>query len=171
MESEEDLLELHARYKDIEFRFRGKPDDVVKSFLRFIHEVLPAFDLASRLVLSVDLEDLIRNMEGIIAFTPEGPVVTVSKERLGGERDAILVHLVKVYIGYRTGKLGKETLATNEIASLTGGKSSTVGARLSELVSSGWVERVGRGEYRITTLGIKNFVDEVLPKIEVGEGA
>jgi len=171
VESEEDLLELFARYKDMELRFKGKPDDVIRSLLRFIQQILPAYDLASKLVLTVDLEGLLKSVEGIIAFTPEGPVVTVPKEKLGGEKDAILLHLVKAYIGYKTGRLGKDSLATSEITALTGGKSSTIGARLSELVSSGWVERVGRGEYRITTLGIQNFIDEVLPKIGIGEKA
>jgi len=169
MESEEGLLELFARYKDLELRFKGKPDDVIRSLLKFIQQILPAYDLASKLVLTVDLEALLKNIEGIIAFTPEGPVVTIPKERLGGERDAILLHLVKAYVGYRAGRLEKDSLATSEIVSLTGGKPSTVGARLSELVGSGQAERVGRGEYRITTLGVRNFIDEVLPKIKSGE--
>jgi len=169
VESGEDLLELFAKYRDMELRFKGKPDDVVRSLLKFIQQVLPTYDLASNLILTVDLEDLLRSLEGIIAFTPEGPVVTISRDKIGGERDAILLHLVKAYIGYKTGRLEKDSLATNEIVSLTGGKSSTVGARLSELTSLGWIKRIGRGEYRITTLGIRNFIDEVLPKIESGE--
>ena len=169
MESEEDLLEIFAKYRDLEIRFKGKPDEVIRSLLRLIQQILPTYDLASKLVLTVDLEDLLENVKGIIAFTPEGPVVTIPKEKISGERDAILLHLIKTYIGYKTGKLEKDTLATSEITSLTGGKSSSVGARLSELVSSGWIERVGRGEYRITTLGVKNFIDEVLPKIKSEE--
>jgi len=169
VESKEGLLELFAKYRDMELRFKGKPDDVIKSLLKFVQQILPTYDLASNLILTVDLEDLLKNVEGIIAFTPEGLVITVPKERLSGEKDAILLHLVKAYIGYKTGRLSKDSLATSEITSLTGGKSSTIGARLSELVSSGWVERVGRGEYRITTLGVRNFIDEVLPKIKSGE--
>jgi len=171
MESEEELLEVVAKYRDLEIKFKGKPDEVIRSLLRFIQQTLPTYDLASKLTLTVDLEDLLDSVKGIIAFTPEGPVVTIPKEKIGGERDAILLHLIKTYIGYKTGRLEKDTLATSEIASLTGGKSSSVGARLSELVSSGWTERVGRGEYRITTLGVKNFIDEVLPKIKSEERA
>ena len=169
MESEEDPLEIFAKYRDLEIRFKGKPDEVIRSLLRLIQQILPTYDLASKLVLTVDLEDLLENVKGIIAFTPEGPVVTIPKEKISGERDAILLHLIKTYIGYKTGKLEKDTLATSEITSLTGGKSSSVGARLSELVSSGLIERVGRGEYRITTLGVKNFIDDVLPKIKSEE--
>jgi len=169
MEKEEELLELSAKYKDMELRFKGKPDDVIRSLLKFIQQILPAYDLASKLILTVDLEDLLKRLEGIIAFTPEGLVVTVPREKIGGGKDAILLHLVKAYVGCKTGRLEKDSLATVEIAALTGGKTSTITARLSELVNSGWVERVGRGEYRITTLGIRNFIDEVLPKIESGE--
>jgi predicted transcriptional regulator of viral defense system len=58
-----------------------------------------------------------------------------------------------------------------EMLALTGGKSGTVVARLSELTSLGWVERVGRGEYRITTLGAKAFLDEIAPKLKPREDA
>jgi len=169
LSGEEETLEVYVKYKDMELKFKGSPNEVIRSFLKFIQHVLPAYDLASRLVLKVELEDLLKGVEGIIAYTSEGLVVTVPKDKIGGERDAILLQLVKAYIGYMTGRTEKDTLATSEIVSLTGGKSRSVGARLSELTSSGWVERVGRGEYRITTLGLKGFMDEVLPKIGGGE--
>ena len=102
-------------------------------------------------------------------FPPEGLVLTVPREKLGGERDIILLHLVKTYIGYEIGRNESNYLTTSDIKSLTGGKSSTVAARLSELTSLGWVERIGRGEYRITTLGAKSFLDEVLPRIKPEE--
>ena len=120
------------------------------------------------LIFTFDKAEIVRSEEDNKRLLRE---LSMFKERLGGERDAILLHLVKAYIAYKTGRMEKDSLATAEITSLTGGKSSTVGARLSELVSLGWVERVGRGEYRMTTLGIRNFIDEILPKIESGEKA
>ena len=163
-------LELLVRYKDMEVRFKGEPDDVIRSFLSFVSKVLPAYELASGLTLTVDLERLLKSVEGLIAFTPEGPVITVPREKLGGERDAILLHLVKAYIGYETGRTEKGYLTASEMASSTGGKSRTVAARLSELTSLGWVERIGRGEYRITTLGVKSFLEEILPRVKPEAG-
>ncbi|MDH5795299.1 MAG: hypothetical protein OEZ24_04245 [Candidatus Bathyarchaeota archaeon] len=170
MSEEETGLELLVRYKGMEVRFRGEPDEVIRSFLSFVSKVLPAYDLVSGLTLTVDLGELLKSIEGLIAFTPEGPVVTVPREKIGGERDTILLHLIKNYVGYETGRTEKPYLTTSEIASLTGGKSSTVAARLSELTSLGWVERIGRGEYRVTTLGAKSFLDEILPRIKPEEG-
>lgn len=160
-------LELSVKYKDMEVKFSGTPEDVIRSFFRFMSKILPAYDLASNLVLTVDLENLLRSVAGIIALTPEGPVITVPREKIGGEKNVILLHLLKAYIGYQTGRLEKDSLSTAEILSLTGGKAGTVAARLSELTSLGWVERIGRGEYRITTLGIVSFMEETLPKIKL----
>jgi len=163
-------LELSVRYRDMEVKFSGTPDDVIRSFLGFMSKILPAYDLISDLILTVDLESLLRSIKGLIAFTPEGPVITVPREKLGGERNAIILNLVKAYVGYRTGRVERESLSTAEIISLTGGKPGTIAARLSELTSLGWVERIGRGEYRITTLGVKAFMDDILPKIKVSAG-
>jgi hypothetical protein len=165
--SEETNLELLVRYKDMEVKFTGEPEDVIRSFLKFMSKVLPPYELVSGLTLTVDLERLMKNIRGVIAFTPEEPIITLPKEKLGAERDIIILHLVKVYVGYETGRLEKDSLTTSEIISLTGAKSGTVAARLSELTSRGWVERIGRGEYRITTLGVKAFLDEILPKIKM----
>jgi len=163
--SEASRIEVHVRYKDMDVELSGSPDEVIRSFLQFMGKVYPGYELISGLTLTVDIENVLRSVKGLIAFTPEGPVVTVPKEKLGGERDIIVLHLIKAYAGCVTGRLPKDSLMTNELLSLTGGKAGTVGARLSELTNLGWVERVGRGEYRITTLGAKAFLEEILPKI------
>ncbi|MEM1586194.1 MAG: hypothetical protein QXX99_03050 [Candidatus Bathyarchaeia archaeon] len=167
MRSGGENLELSVKYRDIETRFVGKPDEVIRLFLDFISRVLPAFDLASQLTLSVDLDSLLRSVKGLIAFAPEGPVITISREKMGGDKNAIMLNLIKAYIGYRIGRLEKDSVSVAELASTTGCKGGTVAARLSELMDMGLVERVGRGEYRVTTLGVKIFLDEMLPKIKM----
>lgn len=161
-----DKLELSVKYKDLEVRFAGSPRDVMRSLFSFLSEVFPAIDLASSLTLTIDLEELLKGVSGLIAFTPEGPVVTIPKENAGGERNIILLHLVKSHVAYQTGRLEGDSLSTAELQSLTGGKSGTVAARLSELTNLGWVERIGRGEYRMTTLGLKSFLEQILPRIK-----
>lgn len=171
MSKDESSLEVVIKYKDVETKFIGKPDNVINALLKYVSQVLPGYELISGLTLTVDMEDLLKNIKGFIAFTPEGIVVTIPRDKLGGERDIILVHLVKSYVGYKTGRMEKDSLTMGEILTLSGGKSGTVGARLSELTSLGWVERVGRGEYRITTLGVKAFMDEIVPKLKSKEDA
>jgi len=169
MHEDEPQLELSVKYKDVEVKFSGTADDVIRALLSFLSKILPTFELASNLTLTVDSEKLLKSITGLVAFTPEGPVITLPKEKLGGERNIILLHLIKSHVGYQTGRLEKDSLSTNDILSLTSGKSGTVAARLSELTNLGWVERMGRGEYRVTTLGLKSFMEEVLPKIKPRE--
>ena len=164
--SHEEDFELTARYRGLEAKFNGKPDDVIRSFFGFMSKILPAYDLVSSLTLTIDLEKLLNKLKGLIAFTPEGPVIKIGKEKLGGERNLIILNLVKAYVGFMSGKMKKDSLPTVEIS---GGKTGTVAARLSELTDLGWVTRIGRGEYRITTLGVYSFLDEILPKISLEE--
>ncbi|MEM1515528.1 MAG: hypothetical protein QXT26_03235 [Thermoproteota archaeon] len=170
MENEGENLEVTLKYKDVETKIVGRPDEVIRALFNFMSKILPAYDLATQLTLSIDVEDLLRSIKGLIAFTPEGPVIAISRERMGGDRNIIMLNLIKAYVGYRVGRLEKDSLSVADLTVTTGCKSGTVAARLSELMDMGFVERVGRGEYRITTLGVKFFLDEILPKIKHEEG-
>jgi len=46
----------------------------------------------------------------------------------------------------------------------------TVAGRLSELCGESLAERKGKGEYRVTTLGMHLFREQVLPKLKAGVG-
>jgi len=163
--SEDEVVEVVVTYRGLEVKFSGDINEVVRFFLEFLNKMLPTYELVSRLTLTIDLEKLVTEVEGIIAITPEGLIVIISQELLG-EREVILLHLVKTYIGYQLGKLDLDIMSISDIISITSGKPSSSAARLSELVQMNWVERAGRGEYRITTYGIKSFSEEILPKIK-----
>jgi len=163
--SEDEVVEVVLTYRGLEVKFSGDINEVVRFFLEFLNKMLPTYELVSRLTLTIDLEKLVTGVEGIIAITPEGLIVIISQELLG-EREVILLHLVKTYIGYQLGKLDLDIMSISDIISITSGKPSSSAARLSELVQMNWVERAGRGEYRITTYGIKSFSEEILPKIK-----
>lgn len=163
--SEVEKVEMLLRYKGMEIKLSGNPNDVTKAFLEFMSKMLPAYDIANRLVMSIDLDKLVQDLMGIVALTPEGIIVTIQRDSLG-ERETILLYLLKTSLGYQLGKLEEDALSLADILTETGGKPSTTAARLSELVSQAWVERVGRGQYRITTFGVKSFQELVLPKLK-----
>ena len=163
--SGDEVVEVVVSYRGLEVKFSGDINEVVRFFLEFLNKMLPTYELASRLTLTTDLEKLVKGIEDIIAITPEGLIVIIPQELLG-EREVILLHLVKTYIGYQLGKLDLDIMSISDIITITRGKPSSSAARLSELVQMNWVERAGRGEYRITTYGIKSFSEEVLPKIK-----
>ncbi len=162
---EERKLEVRVKYGDLEAFFSGSPDEVLRGIMGFMSRIAPTIGPISRLTLSIDVSSLAEAVEGLIAITPEGlAVMPIVIPRLT-DREAILLHLVKAYLGYQLGRLECDSMTVSELAEVTGSKKSAIAARLSELVGGGWVSRVGRGDYRITTVGIKMFLDTALPRI------
>ncbi len=160
----EKKLEVTVKVNKLEAKFSGSVDEVISGFLNFLTKIYPNYNLISKLTLTVSFEDLLKELEKVLLITPEGLVITVPREQTG-EREHILLHLLKAKVGFRLGRLGKDSLSIAEIITTTGGKPGSVAARLSEMVDIGWVERVGRGEYKITTYGIEGFRKKDLPRI------
>lgn len=158
-------LRVHVEYGELKMDFEGTPQQVTTSFLAFLAQIYPAYEVVSKLTLTVDLEDLLRKLEGVLAFTPEGGVILVPREKLK-LREHIGLHLIKAYVGRSLGKLEKDSLSVDELLNAIGGRIGAMAGRLSEMVDEGLVIRVGRGEYKITTFGIKNFSEEILPNLK-----
>ena len=165
MSGEEGKVEVLVKYQGMEVKFSGTSSEVIRSFLEFMSKILPNYALVSRLTITVDLEKLLKDLEGVISITPEGIIITANREQLG-ERETILLYLIKANVGNQLGKLDRDSMSIADLLAPTRGKPSSTAARLSELVDLGWVDRIGRGEYRITTFGIKSFMEQILPKIK-----
>lgn len=168
-----DKVELHLRYKDHNLDIAGEPDDVVKEILLFFSKIFPQLQLLSKLTLSIDTQQLLQACVDILAITPEGIVVKANTSNLK-DQERILLHLTKAKLASMTGSRSKETMMTEEIASSINGKGGTVAGRLSELVSQGLTERVGKGEYRVTTLGLEHFINTIVPLLRaptIGESS
>jgi hypothetical protein len=162
-------LEVTIRYGTLEKRVTGPPEGVAKEVLTFLTSVIPQLELASKLSLSVDLAELAKACEGVVAVTPEGLVVTVPVDVLA-DRELILLHLAKARIGEMAGKTKTDTVQTSDLISATKRTSGTVAGRLSELCSESLAERKRKGEYRATTLGLHVFQQTVIPKLKQARG-
>lgn len=149
----------------MEKRITGGPGDVAKAVLSFLNSIIPQMELANRLVLSLDLGKIAEACEGAVAITPEGVVVTVSTDVLA-DRELLLLHLAMQKIAEMTGKSESDTVQASNLIAATKRSSGTVAGRLSELCTESLVERKGKGEYRITTLGMHLFQQQVLPKLK-----
>ena len=158
-------LEVTIRYGSMEKKITGSAPDVAKAVLSFLTSVIPQFELASRLVLSVDLSELAKSCEGIVAVTPEGVVITVPTEILA-DRELLLLHLVIARIAQMTGQSKSDTVQTSDLIMATKRSGGTIAGRLSELCTERLAERKGKGEYHVTTLGLHIFQDQVLPKLK-----
>jgi hypothetical protein len=101
----------------------------------------------------------------VLAVTPEGVVVTVPVDILA-DRELVLLHLAKARIAQMLGKSEKDFVQSAELIAATKKTAGTVAGRLSELCSESLAERKGKGEYRATTLGLRAFREQVIPKLK-----
>jgi len=159
-----ETITVHIKYGDLEQTFTGNVNDVWVSVNRFFSEMLPAFEVARKAVLTVDLEKLVEDSKNIIAVTPEGPSLLVSKQKLT-DSENLALHLLAVYIGNKLGLLGKDILTKEELQAGLGKSAKITSTRLGELHREGLVAKTEEDHYKITTIGVKRLQEEVLPKI------
>jgi len=158
-------LKVTIRHGSLESTCEGSADEVLKFVFSFIKDIYPNYKLVSELTLTVDLERLLRGLKGIISFLPKGrPVILKPTNRLR-DSELILTYLVAAYAGNQIGMAEEDNLSMADLLDKTGKPAGTVAGRLSELVNELYVERVGRGKYRVTAYGIKEFMENVLPKL------
>jgi hypothetical protein len=163
--SEQGQVEVVIRYRDVEKTIRGSPEEVFRGVFQFLSETIPALDVVSRITLTVNFADFLREAAGVFAVTPEGVVILTPLEALT-DRELVMLNLVRAKVAFETGRSEKETLLASDLISFTGKGSGTVAGRLSELSGEGLVERTGKGEYRVTTFGLHRFRQDVLPKLK-----
>jgi hypothetical protein len=155
---------VHVRFGDVEQTFSGSVEDVWLSLNRFFGEFLPSFEVAKRLVLSVDLQGLVKDCEGLIAFSKEGANLLVSKDRLT-DNECLLLWLLAGYVGYSLRLVGSDCVSKEELQAKLGKSGKIVSTRLGELVKSDMVVKSADDKYRITTFGVVQMQKDILPKI------
>lgn len=160
-----DTVTVQVKYKDVRQTFAGNANDVWVSVNRFFSEMIPALDLARKIMLTIDLPGLVENFKEIIAIAPEGPQLLIHTQKLT-DSETLLLNLLAAYIGFKLGNLDREWLSKEELQTKLGKSMKITSTRLSELVRKGLVLKTKDENYRITTLGIKQLQQEMLPKIQ-----
>jgi len=156
-------ITVFIKYRDVEQTFTGNVNDVWVSVNRFFSEMIPAFDIARKVTLTVDIAKLVEDFKDVIAIAPEGPELLIPKEKLT-DNETLQLYLLATYVGYRLGKLTREIMTKEELAAKLRKNMKIIGTRLGELVKEGMVTKTEEGNYKITTIGIKRLQDETLPK-------
>lgn len=162
-------LKVSLKYGSLESTCEGSADEVLRFVFNFIKDVYPNYEIVSGLTLTVDLERLLRGLKGVISFLPKGrPVILKDTDELT-DSELILAYLVATYAGNQIGMAEDDNLSMADLLDKTRKPAGTVAGRLSELVGELYVERVGRGKYRVTAYGVKEFMEEILPRLEEAE--
>lgn len=165
MTAKQEKVEVHIRYRDVEKTFSASVEEAWLLLEKFFSEYVPSFEIASRLWLSVDLQALAKDCEGLIAFSKEGASLFVSKGRLT-DNEVLLLWLLAGYVGQRLGLVENDALSKEELQAKLGKSGKITSTRLGELVKSDVVAKVGDDKFRLTTFGVAQMRKEILQKIK-----
>jgi hypothetical protein len=165
----EDKVTVQVKYKDVEETFSGRVNDVWVSVNRFFSEFIPAFEVSKKLVLTVDLEELVKACEGIVAFGEEDPHLLVSRSMLTDNETLVLL-LLAGYVGCKLGLVESDVVSKDELQVRLGKNSKIVSTRLGELVKREIVVKTKDGKYKISTFGVVQMEKDFLPRIKAKIG-
>jgi hypothetical protein len=158
------VVELTVKHSGIENRIVGNPESVLRETIAYFSKVYPNLELVSKLVLSIDTQEFLQTIAGVLAASPEG--LAVLKDLAGlKDRELLMIHLTGARLLYLLGKKEADTLSLDEITKTTGRSTGTVAGRLSELCNEQLVERVGKGSYRLTTMGTRVVMKDLMPRV------
>jgi hypothetical protein len=167
---EEDEITVQVKYKEVEETFSGRVNDVWTSINKFFSEFIPAFEISRKLVLTVDLRELVRDCENIIAFADEGPHLLVSRDKLT-DNETLALQLLASYVGFKLGTVESDAVSREELQAKLGKTAKITSTRIGELVKSEMVTKTADGQYKITTFGVVQMQKDFLPRIKAKIGS
>ena len=170
MTEKPEKVAVHIKYKDVEKTFSATPEETWLLLNKFFNEFLPSFEIANKLQLSVDLQKLAKDCEGIIAFSSEGPNLLVPKSKLT-DNETLSLWLLAGYLGHKLGMIESDALSKEELQTKLGKSGKITSTRLGELVKSDVVTKTADEKFRITTFGVAQMQKDTLPKIKAKTSA
>ncbi len=160
-----DGITVQVKYKNVEKTFQGSAEETWLLLSRFFSEFIPTFEVASKLWLSVDLQSLAKDCEGLIAFSPEGPNVLAPKNKLT-DNETLALWLLASYLGCKLNFAGGDALSKDELQIRLGKSGKITSTRLGELVKNDVVAKTADDKFRMTTFGVAQMQKDVIPRIK-----
>ncbi len=157
-------IEIVVKHSSIESKIIGSPEGVLQELLSYFSRVYPSIELVSKLVLSIDSTVFLQSCTGALATSPEGLVILKNVAELK-DKELMMLHLAGSRLMQLMGKKENDSISLNEITKATGRSTGTVAGRLSELCNEQLVERVDKGHYRLTTMGTRVVMRNLMPKV------
>ena len=148
----------------IEKKILGPPDAVLKELVSYMSTVYPSLELVSKIILTVDAREFMDSCSGVLAASPEGLVVLKDVSHLR-DRELLMLHLAGARLMDILGKKENDALSLEDLTRVMGRPTGTVAGRLSELWKEQLIERVGKGSYRLTTMGARIVVKNLMPRM------
>jgi hypothetical protein len=160
-----DKLQVSLKYKQLEQQITAEPKEAWLLVNQFFMDFIPAFEIAQKLWLNVDLQQFSKDLFGIVAFSVEGVNLLVPRNKLT-DNEALMIWLSAVFVGNKLGMVNGDSLSKEELQVKLGKSSKITSTRLGELGKSGILLKTADEKFRITTFGMVQTQKEVLPRIK-----
>lgn len=164
MSEKPEKIQINIKYKQVEQQFSAEPQEAWLLLNQFFKDFIPSFEIAQKLWLNVDLQQLAQDLDGIVAFSGDGASLMVPKNKLT-DNEALSVWLTAQFLGSKLGMLNSDALSKDELEPKLGKSGKIVSTRLGELAKNGWVAKTPDDKFKITTFGIVQTQKEVIPRI------
>ncbi len=163
-------IEVRIKYRDIEQTISASsPDEAWNLLAQFFTQFLPSFEVAQRLWLRADLKKLAEESQGIIAFSKEGANVLLPKNKMT-DNETLMLWLLASYLGHGLGLLDSDALSKEELQAKLGKTGKITSTRLGELAKNVLVARTPDEKFRVTTFGVVQLQNEVIPRLKAKIG-
>lgn len=164
MSAEPEKIHIQIKYKGVEQQFSAQPQEAWLLLNQFFKDMIPSFEIAQKLVLNIDLQQLAKDLNGTVAFSADGVSLLVPKNKLT-DNEALLVWLVAYYLGHELGLIAGSSLSKEELQTKLGKSGKITSTRLGELVKDGFVAKMTDDSLKITSFGVVQVQKDVIPRI------
>jgi hypothetical protein len=163
--AEAEKIHVQIKYKDIEQQFIAEPQEAWLLLNQFFKDIIPSFEIAQKLWLNIDLAQLAKDLNGIVAFSRDGVSLLVPKNKLT-DNEVLMVLLAAYYLDYKLGLCAADSLSKDELQAKLGKSGKITSTRLGELVKTEMAVKTADDKLRITTHGLMQVQKEIIPKIK-----
>ena len=163
-QADKDGLIVEVKYKDTLQTFSGSVDSVWLVLNKFFNDLLPSLDIARKITLKIDVQDLIKDCENIVALSKEGPCLLVPRNKLTDNETLSLV-LLGAYLAHQLGKAETDSVSKEELQSKLGKDTKITSTRLGELIKTEIAAKRADERYAITIFGLNQIRRDVIPRI------
>ncbi len=170
MSAKTEKIHVQIKYKDIVQEFSAEPQEAWLLINQFFNGLVPSFEISQKLWLNVDIQQLAKDLNGIVAFSSDGASILLPKNKLT-DNEALLLWLSAYYLGQRLGLLNSDSLSKDELQGKLGKSSKITSTRLGELVKTEIVAKTADDRFKITSFGVIQVQKDIIPRIRAKTSA
>ena len=169
MSTKPEKITILIKYKKLDLQINAEPQEAWLLLNKFFIDMIPSFEIAQKLWINNDLEQLVKDLKGIVAFSDEGASLLAPKNKLT-DNEALLVWLVAYFLGHKLGLVQSDSVSKDELEVRLGKSGKITSTRLGELVKNDFAVKIADEKFRITAFGVLQVQKEVIPRVKLKIG-